>query len=94
MTATTLLSVTLLIAQVILALAMAAAVFRVLRGPRAQDRILALDALYVDAALMLVVFCMQTGSATYFEIALVAALLGFAGTVALAKFLMRGEVIE
>lgn len=94
MTATTLLSVTLVIAQVILALAMAAAVFRVLRGPRAQDRILALDALYVDAALMLVVFCMQTGSATYFEIALVAGLLGFAGTVALAKFLMRGEVIE
>ena len=63
-------------------------------GPRAQDRILGLDTLYVNAMLMLVTFGIRTGSTLYFEAALVIGLLGFVWTVALAKFLMRGEVIE
>ena len=82
------------IAQIFLALAMAATAYRIIRGPRAQDRILSLDALYVNAMLVLVIFGMKTGTTTYFEIALIIGLLGFVGTVALAKFLMRGEVIE
>lgn len=82
------------IAQLLLALAMALASFRMVRGPRAQDRILGLDALYVGAVLMLVTFGMRTGSTTYFEAALVIAILGLVSTVALGKFLMRGEVIE
>ena len=82
------------IAQVLLGLAMACATYRLVRGPRAQDRILGLDTLYVDGMLLLVTFGMQTGSAVYFEAALVIALLGFVATVALAKFLMHGEVIE
>lgn len=81
-------------AQVLLALAMGFAVFRLLRGPRAQDRVLALDTLYVNAMLLLLTFGIRYGSALYFEAALVIALLGFVGTAALAKFLMRGEVIE
>lgn len=88
------LSAALLIAQVMLALAMALAVWRILHGPRAQDRVLGLDTLYVNAMLMMVTFGVRTGSSLYFEAALVIALLGFAATVALAKFLMRGEVIE
>jgi multicomponent K+:H+ antiporter subunit F len=88
------LGVALLVAQIMLAIAMASAVWRVVRGPRAQDRILALDALYVIAMLTVVTFGIRTGSTLYFEAALVIALLGFASTVALAKFLMRGEVIE
>lgn len=84
----------LLVAQVMLALAMALAVWRILRGPRAQDRVLGLDTLYVNALLMMVTFGVRTGSTLYFEAALVIGLLGFASTVALAKFLMRGEVIE
>jgi multicomponent K+:H+ antiporter subunit F len=83
-----------MLAQVLLALAMACAAFRLLRGPRAQDRVLGLDTLYVNAMLMLVTFGIRSGSTLYFEAALVIALLGFVGTVALAKFLMRGEVIE
>ena len=82
------------IAPILLALAMAATAYRIIRGPRAQDRILSLDALYVNAMLVLVIFGMKTGTTTYFEIALIIGLLGFVGTVALAKFLMRGEVIE
>ncbi|HMO75809.1 MAG TPA: K+/H+ antiporter subunit F [Sphingopyxis sp.] len=80
--------------QILLGLAMACATFRMLRGPRAQDRILALDALYVCAMLLLVTYGVQTGRTLYFESALVIGLLGFTGTVALGKFLMRGEVIE
>lgn len=76
------------------ALTMACASFRMLRGPRAQDRVLGLDALYVDALLLLLVLGMHFRTALYFEVALIIALLGFVGTVALAKFLMRGEVIE
>ena len=84
----------LLAAQLMLAMAMALAVWRIIRGPHAQDRILGLDTLYVTAMLMMVTFGIRTGSTLYFEAALVIGLLGFASTVALAKFLMRGEVIE
>ncbi len=81
-------------AQVMLVLAMACAVARLLIGPRAQDRVLALDTLYVDALLLILVFGMREASTLYFEAALVIALLGFVSTAALAKFLLRGEVIE
>lgn len=84
----------LLAAQVMLVAAMGCAVYRLLVGPRAQDRILATDALYLDALLLLLTFGIRTGSIIYFEAALIIALLGFVATVALFKFLMRGEVIE
>jgi multicomponent K+:H+ antiporter subunit F len=82
------------LAQLALAAALALATMRMIRGPRAQDRVLALDTLYVTAMLLLVTLGMRTGSVFFFEAALVIATLGFVATVALAKFLMRGEVIE
>jgi multicomponent K+:H+ antiporter subunit F len=82
------------IAQMLLALGMLAAVYRIIKGPRAQDRVLSLDALYITAMLMMVVFGIRSGTTIYFEVALIIAVLGFASSVALAKFLMRGEVIE
>ena len=82
------------LAQLLLVAAMGCAAFRVLRGPRAQDRVLALDTLYVNAAMLLLVFGIRTGSTHYFEAALLITLLGFVATAALSKFLMRGEVIE
>ena len=91
---TPLLNATLLAAQAMLTLAMACALYRLLRGPRAQDRILALDTLYVNAMLVLLVFGMRTGTTVYFDAALVIGMLGFAATAGLAKFLLRGEVIE
>jgi multicomponent K+:H+ antiporter subunit F len=84
----------LVIAQVMLALAMTCAVIRLLRGPRAQDRVLALDTLYVNAMLLLLTFGMREATTLYFEIALVIAIVGFVSTAALARFLLRGEVIE
>lgn len=84
----------LVLAQVMIALAMACAALRLLRGPRAQDRVLALDTLYVNAMLLMLTFGMRVGSTLYFEAALVIGMLGFVATAALAKFLMRGEVIE
>jgi len=89
-----LLNAALVCAQVMLVLAMACAVARLMIGPRAQDRVLALDTLYVDAMLLILVFGMRYASALYFEAALVIAMLGFVSTAALAKFLLRGEVIE
>ena len=81
-------------AQILLGTAMGCAVFRIYRGPRAQDRVLGLDTLYVNAMLLLLTLGIRSGSTLYFEAALAMALLGFVGTVALAKFLLRGEVIE
>ena len=82
------------VAQILLGLAMACAAFRVLTGPRAQDRVLGLDTLYVNAMILILTFGIRTGRTLYFEAALIIALLGFVATAALAKFLMRGEVIE
>jgi multicomponent K+:H+ antiporter subunit F len=44
--------------------------------------------------LLLVTFGIRSGSTLYFETAFIIALLGFVSSVALAKFLLRGEVIE
>jgi multicomponent K+:H+ antiporter subunit F len=90
----TILSWSLLIAQIMLGIAMIIASFRMIRGPRAQDRIVSLDALYMNAMLLLLVFGIESGSTLYFEAALVISLLGFVATVGLAKFVMRGEIIE
>ena len=84
----------LVMAQGLLVLARGCAVWRMLRGPRAQDRVVGLDAFYVNSMLLIVTFGIRSGSSVYFEAALIIAVLGFVGTVALAKFLMRGEVIE
>ncbi|NLR97661.1 K+/H+ antiporter subunit F [Rhizobium sp. P38BS-XIX] len=82
------------VSQLMIVAAMAIASVRMFRGPRAQDRIIALDTLYVAAMLLLLTFGIATGRVVYFEAALVIGMLGFVATVALAKFLMRGEVIE
>ena len=80
--------------QVLLAVAMAFALARLLRGPTAQDRVLALDTLYVDAMLLVLTFGVGAGSRAFFEAALVIGMLGFVSTAAAAKFLLRSEVIE
>lgn len=77
-----------------LALAMIFAAIRLFRGPSAQDRVIALDTLYLCVMLLLIVIGMRVGSQLYFEIALLIALLGFVGSISMAKFLLRGEVIE
>ncbi|MGV3655832.1 MAG: K+/H+ antiporter subunit F [Noviherbaspirillum sp.] len=77
-----------------LALAMCCAAIRLFQGPTAQDRVLALDTLYVNGMLMILTLGIRYGSSEYFDIALLIALFGFVSSVAIAKFLLRGEVIE
>lgn len=70
------------------------AFWRLLLGPTTPDRILALDTLYVDTVALLVLLGIHLGSNLYFEAALLIAMIGFVGTVALSKFLTRGDIIE
>ena len=68
--------------------------WRLFRGPEATDRILALDTLYINAAALIVLYGISLGLPDFFEIALLIALLGFVSTMALAKFLLRGDIME
>jgi multicomponent K+:H+ antiporter subunit F len=77
-----------------LTFAMAMALLRMLIGPRAQDRVLAFDSLYTSTMLVILALGLRYRSSSYFEAALLIALFGFVGSTAMAKFLLRGEVIE
>jgi multicomponent K+:H+ antiporter subunit F len=68
--------------------------WRLVLGPSVPDRILALDTLYITAIALLVLLGIHLNSALYFEAALLIALMGFVGTVALCKYLLRGDIIE
>lgn len=82
------------IAFTLVALAVAMNFWRLIRGPSLPDRILALDTLYVNTIALLVLLGIHLGSALYFEAALLIALMGFVGTVALCKYMLRGDIIE
>lgn len=82
------------IAATLLAVSLALAGWRVLRGPDAVDRLLALDTLYVNAAALLVLYGLRLDAPWHHEAALVIAMLGFLSTAAFAKFLLRGGVVE
>lgn len=81
-------------ASLCFALAMLFATVRLFRGPAAQDRVLALDVMYTNGMLLLLVLGIRFVSSAYFDMALLIAMFGFVSTVAMAKFLLRGEVIE
>jgi len=68
--------------------------WRLLRGPEVVDRVLALDTLYINVVALVVLLGISHGSALLFEAALIVAMLGFVSTVALARYLSRGDVIE
>jgi multicomponent K+:H+ antiporter subunit F len=77
-----------------LALSMMLALGRMIRGPRAEDRVLAYDCLYLNAMLLILCLGIVYRSSSYFEAALLIALYGFVSSSAMAKFLLRGEIIE
>lgn len=68
--------------------------WRLLRGPQMTDRLLALDTLYMNAVALIVLLGILWNTALLFEAALLVAMLGFASTVALARYLSRGDVVE
>jgi multicomponent K+:H+ antiporter subunit F len=82
------------IALAMLALAMLLCLFRLLRGPAMADRVLALDTLYINSLAGLMVAGVRLDDPTFFDAAIVIGLLGFIGTVAFAKYLLRGDIIE
>lgn len=82
------------IAMIVTGSGMLLAVWRLIRGPTAPDRILALDTLYVNTVAQLVLFGMYLETETYFEIALIIAMLGFFGTVVLSKYVIRRDIVE
>lgn len=67
---------------------------RLLIGPTAQDRVLALDTMWMCSIVLALVLGIRFGDLIYFDAAMLIALIGFVSTIALTKFLMRGEVIE
>ncbi|MFN3493060.1 MAG: K+/H+ antiporter subunit F [Hydrogenophaga sp.] len=77
-----------------IALAIALCALRLLRGPAMTDRLLALDTLYLNTVALIVLLGIRWNTALLFEAALLVAMLGFASTVALARYLSRGDVVE
>ena len=75
-------------------LAMALCAWRLMRGPHITDRVLAIDTLYINAVALVVLLGIRLQTPLLFEVALIMAMLGFASTVALARYLTRGDVIE
>ena len=69
-------------------------VYRLVKGPDAPDRVLALDTLYINAIALIVLLGITLSTRLYLEAALLIAVMGFVGTVAMAKYLKRGSVIE
>lgn len=69
-------------------------VFRLLRGPGLPDRVLALDTLYINATALILLYGIASGVTLYFQAALLIALMGFVATVAMAKYMTRGDIIE
>ncbi|MHA6492942.1 K+/H+ antiporter subunit F [Pseudomonas borbori] len=78
----------------IMGLAVSLTVARLIKGPDIPDRILALDTLYINAIALIILFGIWLGSDLYLEAALLIAVMGFIGTVAVAKYLLRGDIIE
>ncbi|MGB0938313.1 MAG: K+/H+ antiporter subunit F [Colwellia sp.] len=69
-------------------------VWRLLVGPSVPDRILALDTMYINSIALIILYGITSQSAIYFEAALLIAMLGFVSTVAVCKYLLRGDIIE
>jgi len=93
-TASSVMDIALIIAFAALALGQVLSMVRLVLGPTPGDRILALDTMVVNALGLVVVLGIQQGTHIYFEVSLLIAMLGFVSTVALARFILRGDIIE
>jgi len=88
------LTIAVLIAFVLIVIAQLLNLYRLFKGPSLPDRILALDNMYIDAIALFLLMGIHFNTAAYFEAALMIAVMGFIGTVALSKYLMRGDILE
>lgn len=78
----------------LIVLAMAMNIYRLAIGPDVPDRLLALDTLYVNSIALIVLLGLWLNTKTYFEAAILIAMLGFVGTMAICRYLLRGDIIE
>lgn len=92
--ATDVLNIALWVAFGAVATAQVMAMIRLIIGPAVGDRILALDTMVVNAIGLVVLLGIAQGTAIYFEVTLIVAMLGFVSTVAYARFILRGDIIE
>ncbi|WP_306113610.1 MULTISPECIES: K+/H+ antiporter subunit F [unclassified Roseovarius] len=92
--ASDLMNIALIVAFVAIGVAQIMAMIRLIIGPDTGDRILALDTMVVNAIGMIVLLGVAQGSRIYFEVSLIIAMLGFVSTVAYARFVLRGDIIE
>jgi multicomponent K+:H+ antiporter subunit F len=83
-----------LIVSGILCLALVLNLWRLMSGPDLSDRILALDTMYINSIALILLYGMYMRTGLYFEAALLIAMLGFVSSVALCKYLLRGDIIE
>ncbi|MCB2427041.1 K+/H+ antiporter subunit F [Methylophaga pinxianii] len=88
------LNLALSIAFVMVGIAILLSFIRLIIGPNTPDRILALDTLYINTIALLILLGINLQSALYFEAALLIAVMGFMGTLALSKYLLRGDIME
>jgi multicomponent K+:H+ antiporter subunit F len=86
--------IAIVISFVALALGQLLSMVRLVMGPTPGDRILALDTMVINALGLVVMVGLYQGVQVYFEVALLIAMLGFVSTVALARFILRGDIIE
>ena len=92
--ATDVMNIALIITFCAVALAQLMAMIRLVIGPDTGDRILALDTMVVNAIGLIVLLGLAQGTRVYFEVSLIIAMLGFVSTVAYARFVLRGDIIE
>lgn len=88
------LSLVITVAGMLLATAMLLNLWRLIRGPDLTDRVLALDTLYINATAAIVLYGIAIGNKHFLETAMIIAMLGFVGTVAFCKYMLRGDIIE
>ncbi|MDX1351800.1 MAG: K+/H+ antiporter subunit F [Thiomicrorhabdus sp.] len=79
---------------ILISIALLLSFYRLIKGPSQPDRVLALDTLYINSIAILVLSGIYFDSTAYFEAALLIAVMGFVGTVALSKYLLRGDIME
>ena len=82
------------IAFVMIAISIILNIYRLVAGPSVADIILSLDTIYVNAIALLIILSIYLNNNLYFEAALLIAVMGFVGTVALSKYLLRGDIMD
>lgn len=88
------LDIAVVIVAVMLCIALILNLWRLVIGPHVIDRILALDTMYINSIALILLYGIFNKTPLYFEAALLIAMLGFVSSVAFAKYLLRGDIIE